>query len=111
MRFHPIYDIYKQGKTLVDAWNSPFFKNGRQWQRGYGYPSSKNAQNWLMPCAIRDHYHTFRTRVFTSNVKPENQEAKEALDSKEYYQKLVNYDKQLEAITLPIWHKEYRKAG
>ena len=106
-----IYDIYKQGKTLVDAWNSLFFKNGRQWQRGYGYPCSKNAQNWLMPCAIRDHYHTFRTRVFTSNVKPENQEAKETLDSKEYYQKLVNYDKQLEAITLSIWHKEYRKAG
>jgi len=64
-----------------------------------------------MPCAIRDHHHTFGTKIFTSNVKPENQEAKEALDSKEYYQKLVNYDKQLEALTLPIWHNEYRKAG
>ena len=104
-----IYEIYKEGKTLADAWNNLFFKNGRQWQKEYGYPYSKNAKNWLMPCAIRDNYHTFRTKICTADVKPENQEAEEAMNSEEYYQKLVEYDKQLEAITLPIWRNEYLK--
>ncbi|MCD6489932.1 MAG: SPASM domain-containing protein, partial [Thermodesulfobacterium sp.] len=104
-----VYDLYKKGKTLADAWNNLFFKNGRQWQKEYGYPYSKNAKNWLMPCAIRDNYHTFRTKIFTPDVKPENQEAEEAMNSEEYYQKLIEYDKQLEAITLPIWQNEYLK--
>ncbi len=102
-----VYDLYREGKTLGDAWNSLFFRRGREWQNEYGFTCPRNPKNWLMPCAIRDNYHTFRTRILTPDAKPENREAEESLNSEEYYQRMVEYDKKLEALTLPIWQKEY----
>ena len=105
-----VYDLYQKGKTLGDALVSDFFKKGREWQRKYGYgcPAEK-IQNWLMPCSIRDHYKYFREIILPEEAKGEDQFAEEAKNSKEYFERLVEYDEKLKEITDPIWEKEYKK--
>ncbi|UCE99656.1 MAG: radical SAM protein [Planctomycetota bacterium] len=102
-----IYDLYKNEKNLSDALFSDFMKNGRQWQKKYGLDNWKKPQNWLMPCSIRDHYEIFRNSVMPKNVKPEDQKAKEALESDEYFEVLKKYDEKLEDLTKKIWETEY----
>jgi len=96
-----IYELYKNGKTLADAMFSDFMKNGRKWQREYGLDNCKKPKNWLMPCSIRDHYEIFRNSVLPKEAKPEDENAKEALESDEYFEVLKNYDEKL------IWENEY----
>ena len=102
-----IYELYKNGKTLADAMFSDFMKNGRKWQREYGLDNWKKPKNWLMPCSIRDHYEIFRNSVLPKEAKPEDKNAKEALESDEYFEVLKNYDEKLEALTGKIWENEY----
>jgi MoaA/NifB/PqqE/SkfB family radical SAM enzyme len=104
-----IYDLYKNGKTLSDALFSDFMVNGRKWQREYGLDNCQKPNNWLMPCSIRDHYEVFRNSVLTTDAKPDDQKAKEALESNEYFQILKEYDQQLENLTEKIWKSEYLK--
>jgi len=102
-----IYELYKNGKTLADAMFSDFMKNGRKWQREYGLDNCKKPKNWLMPCSIRDHYEIFRNSVLPKEAKPEDENAKEALESDEYFEVLKNYDEKLQALTEKIWENEY----
>ncbi len=102
-----IYELYKNGKTLADAMFSDFMKNGRKWQREYGLDNWKKPKNWLMPCSIRDHYEIFRNSVLSKEAKPEDEKAKEALESDEYFEVLKNYDKELQGLTEKIWENEY----
>jgi MoaA/NifB/PqqE/SkfB family radical SAM enzyme len=102
-----IYDLYKNDKTLADAMFSDFMKNGRKWQKEYGLDNCKKPKNWLMPCSIRDHYEIFRNSVLPKDAKPEDQKAKEALESDEYFEVLRNYDDQLQSLTEKIWEDEY----
>ena len=102
-----IYDLYKNGKTLSDALFSDFMKNGRKWQNEYGLENWKKPKNWLMPCSIRDHYEIFRNSVLPKNAKPEDEKAKEALESDEYFEVLKNYDQELQGLTETIWENEY----
>jgi len=102
-----IYDLYNNGKTLSDALFSDFMKNGRKWQREYGFNDWKNPKNWLMPCSIRDHYEVFRNSVLTNEAKPEDDKAREALESEEYFEVLRKYDEQLKGLTEKIWEAEY----
>lgn len=102
-----IYELYKKGKTLADAMNSDFMKKGRKWQKEYGLNDWKKPDNWLMPCSIRDHYEIFRNSVLPSEAKPEDKNAKEALESDEYFEVLRNYDKELQNLTENIWKTEY----
>ena len=102
-----IYDLYDNGKTLSDALFSDFMKNGRKWQNEYGFNDWKKPNNWLMPCSIRDHYEIFRNSVLPKDVKPEDEKAKEALESDEYFEVLKNYDEELQGLTEKIWKNEY----
>ena len=104
-----IYDLYNNGKTLVDALFSDFMKNGRKWIDDYGMRNPKEAKNWLMPCSIRDHYANFRENILPENAKPENEQARESLEDDNYYKNLVLYDDRLEELTGDIWEKEYLK--
>ncbi|MHC4573991.1 MAG: radical SAM protein [Planctomycetota bacterium] len=105
-----IYDLYDNGQTLADAMFSDFMKNGRKWQREYGLDDWKKPKNWLMPCSIRDHYEIFRNSVLPTDVKPEDQKAKEALESDEYFEILKKYDEELKSLTEKIWETEYLDA-
>jgi len=102
-----IYDLYNSGKTLSDAIFSDFMKNGRKWQREYGLDNCKKPGNWLMPCSIRDHYEIFRNSVLPKEAKPEDEKAREALESDEYFEVLKNYDEKLQGLTEKIWENEY----
>jgi len=102
-----VYDLYENGKTLSDALFSDFMKNGRKWQREYGLDNRKKPHNWLMPCSIRDHYEIFRNTVLTKKAKPEDEKAKEALESDDYFEVLKTYDEQLQKLTEKIWQNEY----
>jgi MoaA/NifB/PqqE/SkfB family radical SAM enzyme len=104
-----VYDLYKQEKTIADALLSDFFKKGREWQEKYGYAHPKEAENWLMPCSIRDNYKHFKEMILPTNAKAEDKFAQEAKDSKEYFEGLVEYDKKLKKLTQPIWDKEYKE--
>ncbi len=102
-----IYDLYNNGKTLSDAMFSDFMKNGRKWQKEYGFDNWKKPKNWLMPCSIRDHYEIFRNSVLPKGAKPEDEKAKEALESDEYFEVLRKYDEELQGLTEKIWEAEY----
>jgi MoaA/NifB/PqqE/SkfB family radical SAM enzyme len=102
-----VYDLYKNGKTLSDALFSDFMKNGRKWQKEYGLDNWKKPHNWLMPCSIRDHYDIFKNTVLTKQAKPEDEKAKEALESDDYFAVLKSYDEQLQQLTEKIWQNEY----
>ena len=102
-----IYDLYNNGKTLSDALFSDFMKSGRKWQYEYGLDNWKKPKNWLMPCSIRDHYEIFRKSVLPKYARPEDQKAKEALESDEYFEVLKNYDQELQGLTEKIWTNEY----
>ncbi|HUS72407.1 MAG TPA: radical SAM/SPASM domain-containing protein [Sedimentisphaerales bacterium] len=102
-----IYDLYNNGKTLSDALFSDFMKSGRKWQNEYGLGNWKKPNNWLMPCSIRDHYEIFRKSVLPKDARPEDEKAKEALESDEYFEALKNYDQELQGLTETIWENEY----
>ena len=102
-----IYELYKNGKTLADAMFSDFMKKGRKWQKDYGLDNCEKPDNWLMPCSIRDHYKVFRDLVLPKEAKPEDQNAREALESDDYFEVLKDYDEELQSLTEKIWQKEY----
>jgi MoaA/NifB/PqqE/SkfB family radical SAM enzyme len=102
-----VYDLYKTGRSLADAMFSDFMKNGRQWQRQYGLDDWKKPKNWLMPCSVRDHYEIFRNAILPRSARPEDKNAREALESAEYFELLKNYDKELAGLTEKIWEDEY----
>ncbi|RLD63870.1 MAG: radical SAM protein [Bacteroidetes bacterium] len=104
-----VYDLYKNGKTIADAGFSDFMKNGRKWQKDYGVSHPKTPDNWLMPCSIRDHYENFKKSILPSNARPENKEAADIMNDKEYYEALKKYDDELKTFTSKIWDDEYIK--
>mgnify|MGYP000751184825 FL=1 len=104
-----VYDLYNNGKGLVDALFSDFMKNGRHWIYNYGQATPDKPKNWLMPCSIRDHYANFRKNILPSRAKGETKEADESLRDPDYYKTLVRYDEELEKLTEDIWQEEYMK--
>ena len=88
-----VYDLYKENKTLADATNSDLMKRGRKWKNEY------NNCNKLMPCSIRDHYKNFIENILTKDSKPENKQAAEAIDDKNYFQTMIKYDSELTELT------------
>ena len=104
---HNIYDLFRNGGSLTDALDSDFFRNGRQWQKKYGLSHPHEADNWLMPCSIRDHYSNFIKNILTKDIKPENEEARVSLQSKEYFELMNAFDERLQVLTSEIWQRDY----
>jgi MoaA/NifB/PqqE/SkfB family radical SAM enzyme len=102
-----IYQLYDNGRTLSDALFSDFMKAGRKWQKEYGLDNCKKPNNWLMPCSIRDHYEIFRKSVLPQKVGFEDEKAKEAVESGEYFEVMKKYDQKLTELTEKIWENEY----
>ena len=102
-----IMELYKNGKTIVDALNSDFMTNGRQWQNDYAVNDLMNPGNLLMPCSIRDHYDNFRKNIIPIDAAGENEEADSILNEPEYYKTLTDYDNQLAELTDKIWDREF----
>ena len=102
-----IKDLYNNGKTLEDALHSKLFRNGRKWQKDYGFANASHRDNVLMPCSIRDHYQNFRNNILTPDSKGENEEAEALLKDPEYIKIMNDFDDQLQEITEPIFKEKY----
>lgn len=99
-----ILEVYKAGKTVFDALMSDFFKNGRQWQKKYGY-LDEHPKNVLAPCSIRDHYRYFREKILPADARPEDENARISLEDPEYFEALDEFDHQLWKLTDPLWEE------
>lgn len=106
-----INEAYAQGKTLMDVWSHPFFIRIRDWQREYGYDKNfaedRDFKNWIMPCPIRDHYDKFFQMQREFQLKPVDENAREALLDPEYREGMKKYNQEVAALLDPIWRTEY----
>ena len=102
-----VKNLFAEGKPLFTSLFSEFFENGRKWQNEYGLGHSSVPDNWLMPCSYRDHYKNFKENIVTAGVKPENEDAKLALESSEYFDMMHAFDSELKTLTDDLWEEEY----
>jgi MoaA/NifB/PqqE/SkfB family radical SAM enzyme len=101
-----VYDIYDSGRTLGDALQAPLFKNGREWQKSYGY-CNPDKENILMPCSIRDHFEDFKCNIMCPEAKPENEQAEQMVMDPDIEEALIRLEKDLEQLSDKIWQEEY----
>lgn len=97
-----LFELYQNGKTIAEALMSDYFKRGRQWQIEYGYLSTPPG-NFFAPCSIRDNHRYFREKILTPDIKPEDENARAALEDPEYYQKMAEFDEKIHQLTEPLW--------
>ena len=102
-----IYKAQDEGRGLASILKSPMLVNGRKWQKEYTLNKLDNPGNMLMPCSIRDHFHNFKENIVTPDTKGEDEVADSILHDDDYYNKMVNYDKELSKLTEDIWQNEY----
>lgn len=103
---HNVHNLFKENRKIADALFSDFFVKGREWQSKYFNQNGKMG-NMLIPCFIRDHHKEFIKIANETNVMPENQAAKEAMEDLEYHKELINFDEKLKEIEEPYWEEEY----
>jgi MoaA/NifB/PqqE/SkfB family radical SAM enzyme len=104
-----ILDIYNQGGTLNDVWNTPFFHEVRQWQRDYGYGSQEPTKNgnWMLPCPFHDHFKIFRNWIEDLGLQPQEEVAHTLLIDDEFHEKMITYDLEQTKLIQPLWENEY----
>jgi len=103
-----IHDVYARGEDLQSVLDLPFFKKIREWQHEYGYDRPPpETDNWLCPCAIRDHFEDFAEAVKECGARPITPEAKAAIEDPEYYAKMVEYGKRMQELLDPAWERDY----
>ncbi|RLD15831.1 MAG: radical SAM protein, partial [Caldiserica bacterium] len=56
----------------------------------------------------RDHHEYFRKNILTDDIKPEDENAKEALEDPEYFKLLKEFDEKLWSLTDPLWEERLR---
>lgn len=100
-----VYEIYNSGRSLGDALQGNLFRNGRDWQKEYGYCNTRK-ENILLPCSIRDHFGNFKKNIMCPGVKPENEEARQMLEDPEIEKALIRFEKDLQGLTEKIWKEE-----
>jgi MoaA/NifB/PqqE/SkfB family radical SAM enzyme len=103
-----IYDVYREDKTLNDVLLSPFFSSIRQWQNEYGYaqPPDK-VNNFIVPCIMRDHYDVAHGLITKFDAKPLDNNAEKALQDAEYRERMIDYGRDVKALTEDIWQSEF----
>ena len=101
-----VYDIYNSGRTLGDALQAPLFKNGREWQKSYGY-CNPHKENILMPCSIRDHFENFKCNILSPEAKCENEQAQYMMEDSAIEETLVRLEKDLDRLSRKIWEEEF----
>ncbi len=104
-----IKDLFSRGKSLGDALQSKLFRNGRKWQKDYGFENPDHRGNLLMPCSIRDHYENFKYNILTPDAKGEDEDAEIALLDPEYERLMKKFDQELQRLTENIFYEKYLK--
>ena len=111
-----IHDLHARGKTLNDAWASPFLAEIRDWQRrhvsGQGQETFAGAGSRLVrACPVRDHYADFRDIVLRTGAKPVGPTAGPCLTSSAFARQMTDYGQSFAEVSRPVLEGEYaRKA-
>ncbi len=106
-----IYDVYKSGKNLNDVLKEPFFEAIRQWQKDYALDKKPEEMgNWIIPCAIKDHYEMMKELLNKYQPKPIDNAAQVALTDAEYEKGMKQYGQEVAKALDPIWEEEYLKS-
>jgi len=106
---HNINDVYASGGNLDTVVLAPLFEKIRQWQYDYGYEKDPgDVNNWLCPCAIRDHFGHFLEVCKSCDARPIDDEAAAAIDDPEYCSGLMAYGKTCDELTRHIWDSRYK---
>lgn len=101
---HNLNDLYRDGKSVMDAIMSDYFQRGRDWQKQQGSYSC-NPKNHFAPCSIRDNHFYFRNNILAADINPEDENADAALKDPEYFKKLLEFDDELWKLTYPMWQE------
>ncbi|MGQ9566659.1 MAG: radical SAM/SPASM domain-containing protein [Anaerolineae bacterium] len=106
-----ILDVYREGGTLDDVYDLPYFRGIRQWQWDYALGKERPEEhgNWLIPCSLRDHYGVGRELIDKYQPAPEDEAAADVLRDGNYYEGMVAYDEELSQLFDPIWEEQYLK--
>ncbi|OYD13798.1 hypothetical protein CH330_10035 [candidate division WOR-3 bacterium JGI_Cruoil_03_51_56] len=111
---HNIIDVYRNGGDLNTVLDSPMMQKIREWQKSYGYlqPADK-VNNWFCPCPIRDHHGELLKIIRECGAKGIDPEAEIALNETEYHEGLIQYGKDFDRLSRPLWEEKYvpRKAN
>lgn len=102
-----LYQLYQNGKTILDAIKSPFFEHLRKWQDEYWVKQPRErCGNLLVPCAIRDNSEEFYRIVKETGAVPIDEGAEEYLG---FIEKgcMPEYNKEYRKLVDPIWKTEY----
>ncbi len=104
-----IIEVYRQGGTLEDIYNVPYFRAIREWQDNYAFAKTcpEEHGNWLMPCPMRDHHRIMRELIDRYQPEPEDESAADALRDEDYYRGMVAYEEALKRVLDPVWEQEY----
>jgi len=103
-----INDVFARGGDLNSVLDLPLLKKIREWQHDYGYEKPpQQTDNWLCPCAIRDHFDHFAQVVRECGGRPITPEAKAAIEDPEYYAKMVEYGRRMKELLDPVWQRDY----
>jgi MoaA/NifB/PqqE/SkfB family radical SAM enzyme len=105
-----IHKLFLEGKTITDALYSDLFEGIRDWQTSYNHNRDPaTSGNLIRPCFIRDHHKVAHDLFIKTEAKPGYESAAISLKDKDYYDKMIQYDKELEELLDPIWEENYRK--
>jgi MoaA/NifB/PqqE/SkfB family radical SAM enzyme len=103
-----IKDVYHAGGDLNQVLFSPFFKDIRTWQNGYGFATKgATAGNWIMPCPMRDHHRVARDLIEKHGARPGDEPAGQALVDPQYHEGLETYNERFEELTRDLWNHDY----
>lgn len=106
--FANVYDVYKEGKTLSDLLEHPFLVDIRKWQDKYALEKKPEEMgNWILPCAIKDHYEDMRPLLEKHKVWGIDEPAQIAKTDENYKNALIDMGKKVANLMDPIWEKEY----
>ncbi len=104
-----ILEVYRNGGTLEDIYDVPYFRAIREWQAEYAFAKERPEEhgNWLMPCPIRDHHRIMRELIDRYQPEPEDESAAAALQDPDYYRGMLAYNEAVRRVLEPVWEREY----
>jgi MoaA/NifB/PqqE/SkfB family radical SAM enzyme len=107
---HNVNDMFAGGGDLNTVLFSPFFEKIRNWQKDYflNRPAAE-AGNLLAPCPIRDHHRQMRDIIAETGAKAIDEDSARALEDSTYYERMVQYGRDIDEVSRGIWDEEYLK--
>lgn len=107
-----IHELRAGGRTLNDAWASPFFSELREWQKRHANGEGSvvraaEGSRLVCACPVRDHYEDFRDIVLRTGASPVGPSAGPCLSSQAYARQMSEYGRSFAEMSRPILDGEY----